>query len=192
MKRNDGIVMSGGSIFASNIAVGRNASASSKSLEQELPPNGVPDSRRRYRVFISYSWFNSAERRAVVAELEKVRCVEVLVDTRTLLPGDAIHAGLESMIDMADCVVVFLTERGLGSGEVLNEVSLAHQKGKLIVPIIGKDVYHDVLPVYLRDVNAIVYDERLFDGVVEQIVRAVSGQANRRRGTDSSSSGTAS
>jgi hypothetical protein len=119
----------------------------------------------------------------VVAELEKVRGVEVLVDARALLPGDAIHAGLESMIDTADCVVVFFTERGLASGEVLNEVRLAHQKGKLIVPIIGKDVHHDVLPVYLRDVNAIVYDERMFDGVVDQIVKAVSGQANRSRGT---------
>jgi hypothetical protein len=181
MNRNDGIVISGGSIDANNLAVGRNARASGESLKQEMSTDGVQEAARRYRVFISYSWFNSAERRAVVAELERVRRVEVLVDTQALLPGDAIHAGLESMIDRADCVVVFLTERGLASGEVLKEVGLSHQKGKLIIPIVAKGVHLDVLPLYLRDVNAIVYDERLFDRVVDEIVRAVSGQANRCR-----------
>ena len=190
MKRNDGIVVSGGSIHANNIAVGKNAIASGTILKQDMPTSGVQESHRRYRVFISYSWFNSAERRAIVAELERVRSIEVLVDTHALLPGDAIHAGLESMIDTTDCVIVFFTERGLASGEVLKEVSLAHQKGKLIIPIVAKGLHLDDLPGYLRDVSAIVYDERLFDRVVDEIVRAVSGQANRGRLRGSSSSPT--
>jgi hypothetical protein len=53
MERNDGIVISGGSITANNIAVGKNARASSKSLEQDMPPGAAPESRRHYRVFIS-------------------------------------------------------------------------------------------------------------------------------------------
>jgi hypothetical protein len=188
MQRNDGIVISGGSIHANNLAVGKNARASAESVKQEMATGDVQEAHRRYRVFISYSWFNSAERRAVVAELEKVRRVEVLVDTHALLPGDAIHAGLESMIDTADCVVVFFTERGLASGEVMKEVGLSHQKGKLIIPIVAKDVPLDTLPVYLRDLNVIVYDERLFDRAVDEIVRAVLGQANRCPDLGSSSS----
>lgn len=131
-----------------------------------------------YKVFLSYSWSNSAERRALVNEIKQIKSVEVLVDKLEIQPGDSIHTSISHMINRADCVVVLLTEEGLQSHEVLDEISRAHERGKLIVPVVSEKIRIESLPWYMRDINFIKYDERNFDQVVETVVQAVTRRAN--------------
>jgi TIR domain len=131
-----------------------------------------------YKVFLSYSWSNSAERRALQHELESVASVEVLVDSSEIRPGEAIHARVLQMIDAADCVIVFLTTEGLQSREVLDELSRCHDRGVFIIPVIGEETSLEALPWHVRDLRGIKYDNRNFDDVVHAIVSAVSLRAN--------------
>ncbi len=131
-----------------------------------------------YNVFLSYSWLQSAERRALQAEIGRIKSVKVLVDKSDIAPGEPVHARILQMIDAADCVIVLLTDEGLQSHEVMDEISRSHDRGKFIIPIVAKGVKLEALPWYVRDLNWIKYDNRNFDEVVEALVRAVSMQAN--------------
>src|SRR5690349_7209003 len=118
------------------------------------------------KVFISYSWSNSAERCALASEISKVKGATVLIDKDFIGPGDPIHKTISKMLDAADAVVVLLTSEGLGSPEVLDEISRAHDRGKYIVPIVQEGLALESLPWYLRDLNFISYGARNFDAVV--------------------------
>src|SRR6478609_3968307 len=98
------------------------------------------------KVFISYSWSNSAERRALEAEIGSVRGTQVLVDRNLIRPGDPIHSKISRAIDIADCIVVLLTDEG---------VSLER------------------LPWFLRDVSWISYNPRDFDSVASKIAERI-------------------
>jgi hypothetical protein len=177
-KRNDGIVMYGGTMSAKNVAVGPNATAGDEvPLAPATAEPADRSSRRVYKVFVSYSWANSAERQSLVDGLRHIDAVEVLVDMRTILPGDGIHSTLRSMIDEADCVVALLTNEGLSSREVRAELDWAHQQEKLIIPIVSAQIRLDALPSYLHDVNAISYDERHFDTVLASVIHTIDRRA---------------
>src|SRR5712692_9998547 len=126
-----------------------------------------------FEVFLSYSWSNSAERRALASEIARLPGTTVLVDKDFIGPGDPIHKTVGTMISAADCVVVLLTPEGLKSREVLDEISRAHDRGKFIVPIVAEGTSLESLPWYLRDLNFIAYGERNFDAVVESITTAI-------------------
>jgi len=89
------------------------------------------------------------------------------------------------MIDAADCVVVFLTEEGLQSHEVLDEISRCHDRGKFIIPVVAEGTTLESLPWYIRDVHYIKYNERNFDQVIETIVKTVGNRANPLANADS-------
>lgn len=133
------------------------------------------------KVFLSYSWSNSAERSALASEIAKVQGVEVLVDREFIRPGDPIHQKISTMLNAADAVIVLLTQEGLGSREVLDEISRAHERGKFIIPIVQEGVTLESLPWYLRDLNFIQYSGRNFDVVAESIVKAVQRLADPLR-----------
>ena len=161
-------------------------------LEEEDAPNeGLPAEQpgradsspsraggKTYRVFISYSWSNSAERRALQVELSTISGVEVLVDKDSIRPGDSIHDRIDQNILSADCVVALLTEEGLKSREVADELTRCHDRRKFIIPVVEKGTSLETIPWYLRDTNYIPYDARNFDSVVEIIVDAVKGRAS--------------
>lgn len=131
-----------------------------------------------YKVFVSYSWSNSAERRALESELSRVTGIVLLVDRQFIKPGDKIHERIGVMIDASDCIVVLLTPEGLRSVEVRDELSRCHERGKRIVPVVTDGTNMSGLPWYLRDIHFINYREREFDRVVEEVVGAIRSFAN--------------
>jgi TIR domain len=113
-----------------------------------------------YKVFLSYSWANSAERRALQLELQSIKSVQVLVDASGIQPGDAIHERVAQMIASADCVIVFLTAEGLQSRQVLDELSRCHDRRKFIVPVVAEGTTMESLPWHIRDLHWIKYNNR--------------------------------
>ena len=139
-----------------------------------------------YKVFVSYSWKNSAERRALSAEIKQLKNVELIIDKEQILPGQPVHTTISELLDKANCVVVSLTEDGLSSKEVLDEISRAHDRGKDLIPIVAKDTDMSSLPWYIRDLNWISYDDRDFDSVLQTIIAAIKGRANVLRDIEQS------
>lgn len=139
-----------------------------------------------YKVFVSYSWSNSAERRALKSELSTLENVSVLVDKDSIKLGDQIHSIVNEMIDAADCVIVFLTREGLGSHEVRDEISRTHDRKKLLIPVVQSDTPLEELPWYIRDVNYIRYDSRNFDEVIDSVRARIDELANPLRQLDES------
>ena len=131
-----------------------------------------------YKIFLSYSWSNSAERRALTSEIAKLESVEALVDREFIQVGDAVHQRILEMIDAADCIIVLLTAEGLQSQEVLDEISRAHDRKKLIIPVVAEGIELKALPWYIRDLNWIQYNQRNFDDVVEKIINTIKRRAN--------------
>jgi hypothetical protein len=127
-----------------------------------------------YKVFISYSWSNTAERRALTSELEGLESVEVLVDEAHIGAGVEIHSTISTMIDHADCVLILFTAEALRSREVLDEATRCHERGRFMIPIVAEDTNLDSLPWFIRDKNLVGYDPENFTQVIELIVKAVS------------------
>lgn len=131
-----------------------------------------------FRVFVSYSWQNSAERRALEAELSKLAGVEIVVDRTAIQVGEQIHQRVSEMLESADCVIVLLTAQGLSSQEVRDEISRAHERKKFIIPVLTTDVSLEQVPWFLRDVLSIRYDGRDFDDVVTRLTAEIKRQSN--------------
>lgn len=152
------------------------ASVDLSQLERHRPPNlavSVP-----YKVFLSYSWLNMEEREALAREIAAIENVQVLVDDDFISPGQSIHSAILSMIDAADCLVVLLTMEGLKSREVLDEITRAHERRKLIIPIVPEGTTLDALPWYLRDSRRIRYDPKDFGAVIKSVVTEIGKLAN--------------
>jgi hypothetical protein len=119
-----------------------------------------------YKVFVSYSRSNSAEKTALKKEIERLRNVTVLVDNEEIGPGDKVPSAIESMINDADCVVALLTSEGLDSKYVNEEIDYAHCRKKLIIPV-SQD--KSKLPEHIREVNFIPYDLKNFEDVLKSL-----------------------
>ncbi len=137
-----------------------------------------------YKVFLSYSWSNSAERHALAKAISEIPNVMPLVDKEFIQPGDSVHDSISNAIDDADCLVVLLTREGLKSREVLDEIGRAHERKKLIIPVVAEKTPLEKLPWYLRDLNWITYGDRNFDQVLEAIMKTISRRANPLEGID--------
>lgn len=140
-----------------------------------------------YNVFLSYSWSNSAERRALAGEIAAIENVQVLVDKDFISPGDPIHSTVIRMIDAADCFVVLLTSEGLQSREVLDEITRAHDRNKLIIPVLAEGTTLEAMPWHLRDLMWVSYNLKNFDSVIETVTTAIKKRANPLAGIDRSS-----
>jgi hypothetical protein len=138
-----------------------------------------------YNVFLSYSWSNSAERRVLADKIGAIENVKVLVDDDFISPGDPIHSTVLKMIDAADCLVVLLTREGLQSREVWDEITRAHDRNKVIIPILAEGTKLEEIPWHFRDLRWVPYDLKNFDFVVERVVAAIRKRANPPAGIDS-------
>jgi len=123
-----------------------------------------------YKVFISYSRTNSAERCALVCELSKIK-LDPLYDKGEISPGTGIHEKISELIDQADCVVTMLTEDGLKSREVREELTRAHERHKKIIPIVDRQQLTKFpLSSFLQDVDHIPYNRKDFDSVITALI----------------------
>ena len=136
-----------------------------------------------YGVFLSYSWSNSAARSALTCAIQAMPNVRLLVDSDLIHP-DPVHEVVLRMIDEADCVVVLLTEQGLQSREVLDELARSHDRGKLIIPVVEEGVSLEHLPWFVQDLRVIPYNDRNFDHVKDTIVSTIQRRADPLAGVD--------
>lgn len=126
-----------------------------------------------YKVMLSYSWQNSAERVALSKHLDSIDGVTVLFDKKDIAIGSQVHQTISDLLTEADCLVVLLTKQAVSSKEVLDEVTRAHERSKHIVPIVADDVAVDLLPWFLREINFVKYSPSDFDGVVSATELAI-------------------
>ncbi len=83
-----------------------------------------------YKIMLSYSWKDSAERVALSKHLESIEGVTVLFDRRNIGAGAQVHPAISDMLSEADFLVVLLTQAALSSKEVLDEITRAHERKK--------------------------------------------------------------
>lgn len=121
------------------------------------------------KVFLSYSWRNSAERFALGKTLENLENCQFIYDRKHIAPGACIHQTISKLIEECDCIIVLITKDSLSSFEVRDELTRAHALAKHIVPIVEVGIETDSLPWLIRDLRQIRYDTLDFDSVVRNI-----------------------
>lgn len=90
-----------------------------------------------YRVFISHSTSDQG----LVTDLANLLTkfgVEVFVAERYLAPGEPLDRQVFTQIDRSDCIAVLLTQNGLRSNWVQQEVGFALGKNKPVIPVVEK------------------------------------------------------
>ena len=126
-----------------------------------------------YKIMLSYSWKDSAERVALSKHLESIGGVTVLFDRRNIGVGAQVHPAISDILSEADCLVALLTQAAISSKEVLDEITRAHERGKHIIPIVADDTSMESLPWFIRDMNYIKYSPTDFDRVLGSLELAV-------------------
>ena len=111
----------------------------------------------KLNVFISYSWKQKLERSVLVNCLKDSTLLRIIVDIDRINTADPIHPRISQLIDEADVVVCLITQDSLLSTEVREELVRAHERGKVIVPVVRPDLDQSRLPHFLRDLNCISY-----------------------------------
>ena len=123
----------------------------------------------KLNVFISYSWKQKLERSVLVSCLKDSTLLRIIVDIDRINTADPIHPRISQLIDEADVVVCLITQDSLLSTEVREELVRAHERGKVIVPVVRSDIDHSRLPHFLRDLNCISYSNDSFEETAIQV-----------------------
>ena len=86
-----------------------------------------------YDVFISYSSRNKNVADAIVSDFEKngIRCWYA---PRDIMPGQEWVPAIKEAIDASTVMILVYTDESNSSRQVMNEVALAFNAGKTIVP----------------------------------------------------------
>lgn len=123
----------------------------------------------KLNVFISYSWKQKLERSVLVSCLKDSTLLRIIVDIDRINTADPIHPRISQLIDEADVVVCLITQDSLLSTEVREELVRAHERGKVIIPVVRSDIDHSKLPHFLRDLNCISYSNDSFEETARQV-----------------------
>ena len=123
----------------------------------------------KLNVFISYSWKQKLERSVLVSCLKDSTLLRIIVDIDRINTADPIHPRISQLIDEADVVVCLITQDSLLSTEVREELVRAHERGKVIVPVVRPDLDQSRLPHFLRDLNCISYSNDSFEETARQV-----------------------
>lgn len=91
------------------------------------------------KLFLSHSNQDAIWARAVKSQLEKLG-ISVYLAELDLQPGHFLNAKLQRNIDLADAVVVLLSESAALSPIVREEIGYALRAGKLVVPLVAPSV----------------------------------------------------
>jgi hypothetical protein len=100
--------------------------------------------------FISYSRQDTEAARELVIELEKAG-VSVWLDIAEIRPGDRWQSMIQEELRKARVKVVLLTPSSLASQWTYFEVGAAVADGKIIIPVLSKDVLPEQVPSLLRN-----------------------------------------
>ena len=117
------------------------------------PQESTGEVKRRHEVFISYSTKNKNVADAIVANFEQhdIRCWYA---PRDILPGQEWVSAIKEGLTTAKVFVLIYTDESNMSRQVMNEVALAFNAGKTIVPFrLTEGVMNDELEYYLTRVH---------------------------------------
>lgn len=90
-----------------------------------------------YKVFISHS---THDQRLVMSLANLLSKYEIKVEVAEwyLSPGEPLADKIQNLIESSDCVVVLLTKKGVRSKWVHQEIGIALNKKKTIIPLVEK------------------------------------------------------
>ena len=103
-----------------------------------------------YRIFISYS----TKDLAIVKELQRYLqdpSVEVFVAEYSVLPGDKLNDKIKKAIRACDHFVLLWSKNSKASEWVSQEIAIAHENDKDILPIVLDEGLH--LPGFINDLK---------------------------------------
>lgn len=128
--------------------------------------------------FLSHSSRDASVARRLCAMIEAkgVRC---WIAPRDIDPGAAYADEIVRAIQSCDTMVLLLTPAATESGEVLNELELAHKWRKIIVPLmIGKPHANGPLDYYIARLNWIEVESvsKIMDDVAWRIVEFITSR----------------
>jgi hypothetical protein len=110
----------------------------------------MSSSSDKRNVFISYSRQDTEAAHELVSELEKAG-VSVWLDIAEIRPGDRWQSMIQEELRKARVMVVLLTPSSLASQWTYFEVGAAVADGKIIIPVLSKDVLPEQVPSLLRN-----------------------------------------
>jgi len=126
-----------------------------------------------YRVMISYSWDDINKREELASAIRQIPGVEVLYDQEHIYPSDEIHTTISLMLSDCNALLVLLTDAGMASSEVREEMIRAHTLKKTIIPVISKNANKKKMPWYLSDTLQIDYIENDFNSTITAVQQAI-------------------
>jgi len=134
-------------------------------------------------VFLSYSRLDHdfADR---VIDCLKHQGIQVWVDTQEIQGGDAWRAAIVRAITDCEAFLVILSPQCVASKNVVKELSLASEKNRHIIPIIGEPCdIPDGMQYQLAELQRIDFCELGFDAALQRLVNTL------RRGASASAVG---
>jgi hypothetical protein len=115
------------------------------------------------RIFVSYSREDFDIVSRLAEDLGKAG-MSAWVDKREISPGQHWDSAVESGLTDSDCVLVVLSPSSVNSRNVLDEISLALESRKVIVPILHRDC---VIPFRLRRIQYLDFRGNYLDAYQE-------------------------
>lgn len=131
-----------------------------------------------YKVFISHS---TRDQGLVIylANLLHKFGVTPIVAQWYLTPGQALDKKISGHIRTADCILVLLTQNGIRSNWVQQEVGCSLEQGKPIIPLVEKGIEPEALAA-LQGKEYIEYDPHQYDDAISKLVSYVESLKLRK------------
>lgn len=123
-------------------------------------------------IFISHSGEDNDIAREFSRQLEEAG-VSIWLDEKQLVPGDSIAGEISRAIDVADAVLILLSDASTKSRWLLSEIAVALAHGKKVIPVV-LDPKAEV-PLLLRDRKHLDYYRQPDVGIaVKKILQSLS------------------
>ncbi len=122
-------------------------------------------------VFLSYKREDEPQVRKIYDDLKLRGVTSVWMDRHALEPGDKWKKVITEAIEKCSHLVVFVSPLALKSTEVQYEYELAHQRDKVIIPVILYTSRFEDLPSILQESNGLDMTRDGFDKTIIQLAK---------------------
>lgn len=104
--------------------------------------------------------------------------MEVYLAEHDVQPGESLAEKVQKAIRRSDAIVVLLTKSGAASAYVHQEVGVAIEAGKPVIPIVEKGVSNLAM---LGGIEYVSFDTAHPEGAIRDLTKFLTGLANRMR-----------
>lgn len=120
-------------------------------------------------IYLSYSKKDKELVSELVSDLAK-NGLNTWFDENQIEHGKEWQSKIRKGLKQVDAVLVIITPDSISSNYVMNELGIAKEMGKLIIPVIRGEV---AIPVFIKDIQVIYWRDN-YEDVVVSIVKALS------------------